>query len=93
VTGPSGTGFEVRYDPRAAKELSKLDPPTARRVAAAITDLAANPRPPGCRQLTGHAGLWRIRVGDYRVIYTIRETALVVLVLRVAHRRDAYRDV
>ena len=93
MTGLPAAGFEIRYDPRAAKELSKLDPPIARRVAAEITDLAANPRPQGCRQLTEHAQLWRIRVGDYRVIYSIRETALVVLILRVAHRREAYRDV
>ncbi|MFH0351856.1 MAG: type II toxin-antitoxin system RelE/ParE family toxin [Chromatiales bacterium] len=58
---------------------------------AAIQALARNPRPPGCRKLTGTENDWRIRVGDYRVIYAIADVIRVVRVHRVRHRREAYR--
>lgn len=84
--------YAVSYAPKAVKELAKLDKPVARRVAQAVAALAADQRPSGARPLVGFPQLWRIRVGDYRVIYTIRDTELVVLVLRVAHRGAAYRN-
>lgn len=80
--------YAVEYDPRAVKELSKLDKTVARRIFTAIDALAAEPRPAGCRALTGYPGLWRIRVGDYRVVYPIKDAELIVLALRVAHRRQ-----
>lgn len=84
--------YTIAYDPKALKELSKLDKQDARRVVRAADALAADPRPNGVRPLAGYPGLWRIRVGDYRVIYTIRNAELIVLVLRVAHRSGAYRN-
>jgi hypothetical protein len=57
----------------------------------ATAALGDNPRPPGCVKLAGADDLWRIRVGQYRVVYAIREAELLVLVARVAHRRDVYR--
>ena len=54
---------------------------------AAIELLADNPRPPAATQLVGGQGEWRVRVGDYRIVYEIRETELIVLVLRLGHRR------
>jgi mRNA interferase RelE/StbE len=86
------TVYRLDYDPRALKELGKIDKPIRRRIHAALTELTANPRPAGCRPLTGYSDLWRIRVGDYRAIYTIEDEVLVVLVLHVRHRREAYRD-
>jgi len=77
--------YAVAYDPKALKELAKLDKQVARRILRAVDALAADPRPSGTRPLVGFAHLWRIRVGDYRAIYTIRDAELVVLVLRVAH--------
>ena len=74
---------------RAQKELSQLSAPSFERVCDAIRSLAVNPRPPGCRKLVGREG-WRIRVGDYRVIYQIDDPARTVLVLHVGHRRDIY---
>jgi mRNA interferase RelE/StbE len=56
-----------------------------------MRDLAENPRPPGCRKLVGGEGDWRLRVGDYRVLYEINDTRKVVRVLHVKHRREAYR--
>lgn len=85
--------YDVRYDPKAWKELSKLDRPVARRIARAIDELRSDPRPRRARPLIGHPDLWRMRVGDYRAIYTIRDTELVVIALRIAHRTSVYRDV
>jgi len=58
---------------------------------AAIELLADNPRPPAARQLVGGQGEWRVRVGDHRIVYEIGDAELVVLVLRVGHRREIYR--
>lgn len=71
--------------------MSKLDKPIARRLLGAIEKLAQDPRPPGCIQLQGGAGELRIRVGDYRIVYDVYDTELVILVLRVGHRREIYR--
>ncbi|MFE3460805.1 type II toxin-antitoxin system RelE/ParE family toxin [Nocardiopsis aegyptia] len=91
MTDGQARPYEVVFDGRAGKELGKLDKPVARRVYAAVMALTEEPRPDGCRQLSGYPGLWRIRVGDHRVVYSIDDGRLVVLALRVAHRRDVYR--
>jgi mRNA interferase RelE/StbE len=82
--------YEVRLTPAAVRQLRKLDPPGRRRVQAAIDLLAEDPRPPGARQLVGGAGEWRVRTGDFRIVYDIRDGALLVLVVKVGHRRDVY---
>jgi len=87
-----GGRYAVQYDPRAVKELTKLDRQVARRIATAIERLGADPRPPGSRVLAGHPDLWRIRIGDYRVIYTIKDAELIVLALSIAHRSSIYRN-
>jgi mRNA interferase RelE/StbE len=81
--------YHVNLTPSAVRQLRKLDPPARRRVQAAIDLLADNPRPPAATQLVGGAGEWRVRTGDYRVIYEIRDTDLLILAL--GHRRDIYR--
>ncbi|MET3162345.1 UNVERIFIED_ORG: mRNA interferase RelE/StbE [Arthrobacter sp. UYEF10] len=62
------------------------------RVLKAIEILSDTPRPPKGKQLVGGDGEWRIRTGDYRIIYEIRDQELLILVLRVGHRREAYRS-
>ena len=84
--------YVVQYDPRAAKELAKLDRPVARRIVKVVDAPGQQPRPPGARPLVGYPDLWRVRIGDYRVVYAIKDAELVVLALRVAHRRDVYRN-
>jgi mRNA interferase RelE/StbE len=64
--------YTLQYDPRAAKELAKLDRPVARRIASAVEALGDQPRPHGARQLVGYPGPWRVRIGDYRVVYDIK---------------------
>jgi len=86
VAGP----YRVDVSSRAERALDRLLPSDARRIYAAIFALADNPRPYGCIKLSGQEA-WRIRVGDYRVIPTINDQALVVLVVQVGHRRDVYR--
>jgi mRNA interferase RelE/StbE len=62
-----------------------------RRIGAAIDALAINPRPPSCVKLTDEDNLWRIRVGDYRILYEVHDGRLLVLVIRIADRKEAYR--
>ena len=75
---------------RAQKELEQLPRGAYERVRDAIYLLAHDPRPQGCKKLAGRDG-WRIRVGDYRVIYEIADKQRIVTVLHVGHRRDVYR--
>ena len=76
---------------RAQRELRSLRTSAYERVREAVGDLSDDPRPSGCRRLTGREG-WRIRVGDYRVIYEIDDAERTVTVLHVGHRRDVYRS-
>jgi len=82
--------YRVEVRPAALKALRKIDPADARRIQGAIALLAQAPRPPGARALQGRPGL-RVRVGDYRIVYTIQDDVLLVIVVTVAHRRDVYR--
>ena len=76
----------------AQRQLKKLEAPIRRRVSRRIDQLANDPRPPGVVKLTDVSPpIYRVREGQYRVLYTINDDELVVLVVRVAHRGDAYR--
>ncbi|MHA3685003.1 type II toxin-antitoxin system RelE family toxin [Leucobacter sp. HY1908] len=83
--------YSISVSKEAAKAFRRLHPQDAARLKVAISALAENPRPPGSVQLVGGAGEMRIRVGDYRVVYEVIEDELVVLVLRLGHRREIYR--
>jgi mRNA interferase RelE/StbE len=77
--------------PTARKELDRLPTNARERVVRAIDALSDNPRPHGSLKLEGGEGQYRIRVGKYRVIYSIEDDVLIVLIVRVRHRKDAYR--
>lgn len=81
--------YRIELRPAAARSLRKLDPQDRRRVQGAIALLAHDPRPPSARALQGRPGL-RVRVGDYRIIYTVEDDVLLVVVVRLGHRRDVY---
>ena len=83
--------YRVLLERGAEKDLSRLSSEIHDRVITAIQALANNPRPPGCRKLAGGKNDWRIRVGDYRVVYEIADEIRVVRVNRVRHRREVYR--
>lgn len=82
--------YRIEVTPAAARQLRKLDPQARRRVQAAVELLAEEPRPAGAKKLVG-GGDWRVRTGDYRIVFEIQDQVLLVLVFAVGHRRDIYR--
>jgi mRNA interferase RelE/StbE len=84
--------YRVEWSPAAHRAFLALDGPIQRQVALAVDALAADPRPAGVKRMHGRAPeVWRIRVGDYRVLYQIRGDVLLVFVVKVGHRREVYR--
>ena len=83
--------YRVFLERAAEKDLNRLSSEVHDRVITAIRGLASDPRPPGCRKLAGSKHDWRIRVGDYRVVYEIADEIRIVRVNRVRHRREVYR--
>ncbi|MFZ0890361.1 MAG: type II toxin-antitoxin system RelE/ParE family toxin [Candidatus Binataceae bacterium] len=83
--------YRVDVSPGARRELRALDSGTRDRILRALVKLETEPRPAGAKKLKGGHELWRIRVGDYRIVYEVRDRILVVLVVRIAHRREVYR--
>ena len=82
--------YRVLVKRSAAKELEALPLKDRRRVARRIRGLAAEPRPPGCEKLSGQEK-FRLRQGDYRILYAVDDTELTVTVVKLGHRRDVYR--
>ncbi|MBL7741328.1 MAG: type II toxin-antitoxin system RelE/ParE family toxin [Chitinophagaceae bacterium] len=82
--------YRVVIDRYAEKQLAKIPPPDFNRVVKSIYELATNPRPAGCKKLTGRPG-YRIRIGNYRVIYLIEDKVLKVIVIDIGNRKDIYR--
>jgi mRNA interferase RelE/StbE len=83
--------YAIEVLPAAERDLRKVHPQMRARIRGAVLKLAADPRPPGARALKDRPGYLRVRVGDYRIIYTIEDDVLRVVVVRVGHRRDVYR--
>lgn len=83
--------YRITLAPSAARQLRKQDPQVRRRIQAALELLADDPRPPAATRLVGGAGEWRVRTGDYRVIYEVHDDELLVLVLQLGHRRNVYQ--
>lgn len=83
--------YRVQVAPAAVRQLRKLDGSALRRVQAAIELLAEEPRPSGAKKLLGGDGEWRVRTGDYRIVYEINDGVLLVLAVAVGHRREVYQ--
>ena len=83
--------YHVELLPSAHRDLKRLTKAVQIRIAVRLRGLVENPRPTGMVKLAGTENLWRIRIGDYRVVYEIHDDRLIVLVVRVAHRKDVYR--
>ena len=81
--------YSISLDDRVIKEIRRIPAKDAKRIYAAIHDLAENPFPPGACKLTNRPG-WRIRIGDYRVLYKVESGQLTVFVFRAGHRREVY---
>jgi mRNA interferase RelE/StbE len=85
--------FIIELKPAAVRDLKRLPRRDQQRVASRIDALAEDPRPPGVEKLAGsRKDLYRVRAGDYRIIYEVRRNLLLVLVVRIRHRRDVYRS-
>ena len=82
--------YTLEIKPSAGNELDALGDALFARIDRKIMALAENPRPPGCKKLKGYKDQWRIRVGDYRVVYTIDDANLLVEVTRIRHRSEVY---
>ena len=82
--------YSLAIKQSAQKELDSLDDTVFARIDRKVLPLADNPRPGGCKKLKGHKDLWRIRIGDYRVICAIDDAARTVTVTHVAHQREVY---
>ena len=83
--------YSVELTKSAEKELRRIDGRYIPRIFAAVESLAEEPRPTGCKKLSGSDHTYRIRIGTYRVIYDIQESRLLVLVIKIGHRKDAYQ--
>ncbi len=83
--------YRIEFKPSAGREFSGLPKKIQKRIAVEINSLADTPRPRGVEKLEGNERRYRIRVGDYRVIYEMWDEALLVLVVRIGHRREVYR--
>ncbi len=83
--------YQVLFDKPASKQLAKLPKKAYEKVKKSIEELAENPRPVGCLKLKGNGEAYRIRIGDFRVIYEIEDDVLVVVVVSVGDRKEVYR--
>jgi mRNA interferase RelE/StbE len=85
--------YRVQLLPAARRQLERCAPAVKQRLKTAIDGLATNPRPVGATRLKGPDDITRIRVGDYRILYRVLDERLLVLVIRVGHRREVYRAI
>lgn len=83
--------YSIEWKSSAYKELKQLPRPTIARIVSAVDDLAREPRPDGVRKLTATQDTYRIRVGEYRIIYNIFDKRLLVVIIKVRDRKEAYR--
>jgi mRNA interferase RelE/StbE len=83
--------YKITFSRSAKRELGSLDNRLIQRIIIRIESLASNPRPDGCRKIRGGSNLWRIRAGDYRIIYSVDDNLQTIDIVAVRHRREAYR--
>ena len=87
--------YRVELSTSASRELRKLEkriqPKLMRGIGGRISALAEDPRPPGVEKVEGHDDLWRVRSGDYRIVYAVEDDVLLVVVVKIGHRREVYR--
>jgi mRNA interferase RelE/StbE len=82
--------YDVSIKSRAERALKRLDRPVKNRIVTAILSLASDPRPSGCLKVKSEEGVWRIRVGDYRIGYTVDDAANEVVIIRIGQRSEFY---
>lgn len=87
------TKYRIEFNKRYLKDLEKIPSRSQKQIQSEIAALALDPRPNGCKKLQGSdsVSLYRIRCGDYRIVYTINDSVLLILIIEVGHRREIYR--
>ncbi len=85
------TKYSVTFARSAVKELERLNSSIVGRLMQKIEQLSDGPRPVGCRKLAGEENVWRVRVGDYRIVYSVYDAERIIDVVRLRHRSEAYR--
>ncbi len=85
-------GYELEYERKAFKSLRRIGQPDQRRIVSRIEGLADEPRPVGAEKLAGLGDAWRVRQGDFRIVYVIDDSARIVTITRVGNRKDVYRE-
>jgi mRNA interferase RelE/StbE len=83
--------YKIEFTAAAKRQFDKLPDASRRRLAEVVDRLSENPRPSGMAKLSGEDGLYRVRSGDYRIVYRIQDNRLLVLVVKIGHRREVYR--
>jgi mRNA interferase RelE/StbE len=83
--------YELRFKPSVAKDVRGIPRTEGRRVLARIESLRDDPRPPGCEKLSAHER-YRLRQGSYRILYSVSDADVAIEIVRVAHRREVYRE-
>lgn len=83
--------YQVEITPAAKRQIKKLVKQTQELIIQRLEQLAENPRPPGVLKMEGEENLYRVRIGDYRIIYEIQDRVLLIVVVKVGHRGDVYR--
>ena len=83
--------YRIEVSPAAARQLRKIDRRTLPQIAEKVDSLAVEPRPRGCEKLSGHHDVYRVRVGDYRIIYGVEDRLVLVAVLKVGNRAEVYQ--
>ena len=86
------TKYKIEISSTAERQLKKINREDQIRILRSISLLAQNPRPDGCRKFKGYKDVYRIRIGNYRVIYEIDGTKIVVTIIKIGHRRDIYHS-
>lgn len=84
-------GYRVYFRESVAKDFRDIPKKDARRILRRIESLAADPRPPGCEKLTGQER-YRLRQGNYRIVYSVQDKELTVWIVKIGHRKDVYRE-
>jgi mRNA interferase RelE/StbE len=84
---------DIKVSPAAARQLKKVDGRVLSQIAAKIDSLAIEPRPHGCEKLSGYDDLYRVRVGDYRIVYGVEDRLVLIVVLKVGNRAEVYQRI
>lgn len=83
--------YKIEWKRSAGKEVKKLPKILIPRIIAAVEELAENPFPSGCRKITGTEHTYRIRIGDYRILYAVESDRLIIVIIRIGHRKNIYK--